>query len=283
MALHVVDPGPRTTVQDGGRPGCGRWGVARSGAADRAAWRLANRLVGNEPMAALEVTMGGLHIQTDESAVIAVCGAPCPVFVNDRPAASDSAVLLAPGDALRLGYAPIGRLAYVAVRGGVAEPAVLGSRSFDTLGGIGPPPLRSGQTIAVGVIHDMPPPWFDRVPVAPIDPSPTLSASPGPRVDWVDTGELYGQQWRVSDHCDRVGVRLSGRPVPWAAGHVGRELPSEPMLAGAVQVPPDGQPIILGPDCGVTGGYPVVAVLDCAGVDRAAQLRPGDTLRFSRR
>jgi biotin-dependent carboxylase-like uncharacterized protein len=282
MALRVVDPGLASTVQDDGRPGCGMWGVAGAGAADKTAWRRANRLVGNGPFAALEVLMGGLQIETDRAVVIAVCGAPCGVFVNGMTAVSDSALLLAPGDVLGLGHAPVGRYAYVAVRGGVAVDTVLGSRSFDTLGRIGPPPLSSGMSIAIGAADDLPGPWFERVPVRPVDTSPTLWVSAGPRHDWVHAADLYAQQWRVSDYCDRVGVRLAGRPVPWAAAFVGRDLPSEPMLPGAVQVPPDGQPIILGPDGGVTGGYPVVAVLDEAGADLVAQLRPGDTLRFSR-
>ena len=160
------------------------------------------------------------------------------------------------------------------MRGGIAVEPVLGSRSTDTLSGLGPAALRVGDRLPVG------PP---RGPVsgsagAPAASTAALPVRFGPRDDWFTTAarhELLEAEWTVRSDSDRVGVRLDG-PVLERSRQ--GELPSEAVLPGALQVPPDGRPILFGPDAPVTGGYPVFAVVTA--LDRAAQLRPGDRLRF---
>lgn len=272
--IEIVAPGPLTTVQDAGRPGWASVGVPHSGAFDRAAARLANRLVGNDPaLAALEVTMGGLALLARDAVTVALTGAPCP------GADWGVAVSLAAGSALRLGRPARGLRSYLAVRGGLAVDRVLGSRSTDLLSGIGPPLVRAGDRLPVG-----PPPLASPSgAVAPTCwPRHTLRVYVGPRADWF-TGDaldrLTGATWTVRPESDRVGVRLDGPPLRRARAG---ELPSEPTRPGAVQVPADGRPIVFGPDAPVTGGYPVIAVVADADLDAAAQLRPGDSLRFTR-
>lgn len=289
--LDVVAPGPATTVQDLGRPGLAHLGVSRSGAADRGALRLANRLVGNpEDAAGLEVTLGGLAVRAAGHLVVAVTGAVAPLTLAGRGAGRNAVLHLAPGDLLTVGTASAGLRAYVAVRGGLGGPAVLGSRSRDTLAGLGPPPLAAGDRLPVGrAVHGFP--TVDLAPVA--DPEAgevLLDAVPGPRASVLDPAvvdRVWAALWRVDPASDRVGVRLApapGDPAPArAAGAAAASVPSEGMVRGAVQVPPSGHPVVFLTDHPVTGGYPVAAVLTDAAADRAAQLRPGQPVRLRRR
>lgn len=269
--IEVVDPGPLATVQDLGRAGYAALGVPRSGAFDRAALRLANRLVGNpDGSAAIEVTLGGLAVRLSRPATVAFTGAPCA-------GAPDWGVPLSlPGGAtVRLAPPTRGLRSYLAVRGGIVVAPVLGSRSTDTLSGIGPAPLRAGDALPVGVVDG---PLVGASAAEPVRP-PVLHLRFGPRDDWFTAAAraaLLDAAWTVRPECDRVGVRLDGPVLDRARAG---ELPSEPTLPGAVQVPPDGRPIVFGPDAPVTGGYPVIGVV--TDLDAAAQLRPGDSVRFS--
>jgi biotin-dependent carboxylase-like uncharacterized protein len=278
--LVVLAPGPRSTVQDRGRPGWASIGVPRSGAADLAAHDLANRLVGNRPEAAtIEATAGGVRVRAERSVLVAVTGAPAPVVVDGRPAPLDAPFTLRAGAVLELGLPARGLRSYVAVRGGIDVPPVLGSRSTDTLSGLGPAPLRAGDRLPVGSLAGDEP-VVDVAPVARPAERPVLRVLPGPRRDWLDPGAwtaLCGAGWTVSSDSDRVGVRLTG---PRLARAVDGELPSEGLVAGAVQVPPDGAPVLFLADHPVTGGYPVLAVVVTADLPAAAQLRPGDQVRF---
>jgi biotin-dependent carboxylase-like uncharacterized protein len=303
--IEVLRTGPLATVQDLGRPGLGHLGVSPSGAADRASLRLANRLVGNpESSAGVEVTLGGLAVRFSATATVACTGAPAPLRVGGRPARArdvDTPLVVLAGEVLELGVPPTGLRTYLAVRGGIAVPAVLGSRATDTLAGLGPPALRPGVHLPVG-----PPPHPATgevgaqdggaddgedvaqvagevpavVPTASIAADITVRALPGPRDDWFVDGALAtlaSAPYLVTEDCDRVGVRLQG---PALARRSADELKSEGTVRGALQVPPSGQPILFLSDHPVTGGYPVVAVVAGADVDRAAQLRPGGRLRF---
>jgi biotin-dependent carboxylase-like uncharacterized protein len=272
--IEILESGPLTTVQDGGRRGFAHLGVSRSGAFDRHAMALANSLVGNAPDAALlEITFGGLSFRVLDAVTVAAAGAPCAGL--DHLAT----VSLKAGTVVRLGRPSSGLRTYVAFHGGLAVEPVLGSASTDTLSGIGPAPLSGGERIAVhddagDVVggHATPPPWRSDVP---------LTVTPGPREDWFAApAALFGTTWTVRPDSNRVGIRLDGPPL---VRSITAELPSEGLLPGAIQVPPDGRPIVLGPDAPVTGGYPVIGVVDRVGLDRAAQLRPGDTVRFSSR
>lgn len=290
--IHVEQTGPLVTVQDLGRPGWADLGVSRSGAADRGALRRANRLVGNpESAAGLEVLLGGLVVRAEGHLVVAVCGATCPLRLDGRPAAGEAVLDLPPGSRLELGPAPTGLRAYLAVRGGVQVPAVLGSRSRDTLAGLGPEPLGPGDVLPVGPSrfpYVVGWPVVDVLPVA-APPAPddvvTLRAVPGPRADWLDDASgaaLEAVDWEVSADSDRVGLRLVGPPLHRSAARSRAELPSEGLVRGAVQVPPSGGPVLFLADHPVTGGYPVALVVLDADVDRAAQVRPGQRLRFAR-
>ena len=278
--LTVLASGPLATVQDRGRVGFAAIGVPRSGAADAAAAGLANRLVGNDDAAAvLEATAGGLRIRTERTVLVAVTGAVAVVTVDGRPAPFGAPLTLAPGAVLALGVPPVGLRTYVAVRGGIDVPPVLGSRSTDTLSGLGPAPLAPGDRLPVGDLAGEEP-FVDVAPVRPPSSAPVLRVLPGPRRDWLDPAAwsaLTTQEWTVTADSNRVGLRLAGPELTRARTD---ELPSEGLVPGAVQVPPDGAPVLFLADHPVTGGYPVLAVVATADLGAAAQLRPGDSLRF---
>ena len=180
---------------------------------------------------------------------------------------------------ISLGAPHSGLRTYLAVRGGIAVTPVLGSRSYDVMSAIGPAPLQPGDVLPVGE-HTADFPEVDQAPVASLtEDLIELAAVPGPRDDWLaDPDALVHTDWVASDRSDRVGMRLVGKPLQlrWSE----RQLPSEGATRGAIQVPPNGMPVILGPDHPVTGGYPVAGVLTDADIDRVAQIRPGQTVRF---
>ncbi|MDH2430352.1 biotin-dependent carboxyltransferase family protein [Sphaerisporangium sp. TRM90804] len=285
-ALEVLATGPMTTVQDLGRPGRGHLGVGRSGAADRGALRLANRLLANpEGAAALEVTLGGLAARARGDLLITLTGAACPASVVDaagraRPIGHQSVERLPDGATLRLGMPRRGLRTYVAVRGGLAVEEVLGSRATDVLAGLGPDRPEAGSLLPVGP----PPAAFPMVELAPAAEAPpgepVLRVVPGPRDDWFRPGALEAlcaEPYEVTMESNRVGMRLRGRPLERSREG---ELPPEGMVPGALQVPPSGQPTLFLADHPVTGGYPVIAVVRERDVDQAAQIRPGQRVRF---
>jgi biotin-dependent carboxylase-like uncharacterized protein len=275
-SVTVLEAGPLTTVQDEGRLGQGAIGIGRSGACDRASFRLANRLVGNDPgAAALEVTFGGLLLRADTDAMVVATGARCGGAPHNAP------VTLRAGSQLRLAVPTTGLRTYVAVRGGFDVPPILGSRSTDVLSGLGPPVVGAGDRIPIGKAHG-PGPHVDVAPVP--DPSGdevTVRVAAGPRRDWFsdETWRSFATQtYVVSSDSNRVGLRLEGPPVERRNDS---ELRSEGMVRGAVQIPASGAPVLFLADHPVTGGYPVIAYVLDTDVDRCAQLRPGQSLRFS--
>lgn len=282
--IVVESVGPLATIQDLGRPGWFDSGVGPAGAADRGSLRLANRLVGNpEGHAAVEVLLGGLALHAEEHVMLAVAGAPAPATVDGRPVGHASVLELEPGQALRLGYASVGLRSYVAVRGGLDVPETLGSRSRDTMSGLGPEPLRKGDRLPIGTSpHTIP--VVDFAPVAAFPAGVvTVRAVLGPRDDWfADPAALFAGEWEISTDTDRIGARLERRSGPPLTRKVTRELPTEGMALGSIQVPPSGQPVIFLADHPITGGYPVIAVVIDADVDAIAQTRPGQPVRFVR-
>ncbi|AVP67059.1 5-oxoprolinase/urea amidolyase family protein [Rhodococcus hoagii] len=280
--LEVLRAGARTTVQDRGRPGHAALGVGASGAADVVAHDAANRLVGNGPDAAtLEVTLGGLRARLHGDATVAVTGAPTPLTVNGVPRPLFSRLHLRDGDDIALGIAPAGLRTYLAVRGGIDVPPVLGSRATDTLSGIGPAPVRAEDRLPVGDAHrELPAEDFIPPPATAADPV-ELRVRMGPRADWftpASRSALVQRLWTVTTDTDRVGARLDGTG-PLHRARTG-ELPSEGMVSGALQVPPNGMPVLFLADHPVTGGYPVIAVVLEDDIPAAAQLRPGCRIRF---
>ncbi len=276
----VVRAGALTTVQDLGRPGHAHLGVPHAGALDAPAARLANRLVGNADGAAvLETTLTGCALRPGRQVTVAVTGAPGPVLVDGRPAAWGAPVLVPAGGVLEVAPARSGVRAYVAFGGGVAVAPVLGSRSTDLLSGLGPAPLRDGDVLPLGrpTGPGAPPdalPW----PAPPAEL--VLRVRLGPRADWfTDAGlrTLTAGAFRVSSASNRIGLRTEGPSLERARSG---ELASEGMVTGAVQVPPDGRPVVFLADHPTTGGYPVVAVVRSADLPAAAQAAPGTPIRF---
>ena len=278
---QILSTGPLALVQDLGRPGLAHLGVTRSGAADRRNHALANRLVANpDYRATVEVTFGGFSARVEGGGVdVVVTGADTNPAINGIPFGTNSIAHARPGDVITLGRPASGLRSYLAVRGGIDVPTVLGSRSYDVLSALGPAPLRDGDVLTVGA-HAVAYPELDQAPVAAVETGVVeLSVVPGPRDDWlVDPDALVHTDWVASDRSDRVGMRLIGTPVRhrWPD----RQLPSEGATRGSIQIPPNGQPVILGPDHPVTGGYPVAGVVVAADMDRAAQIRPGQPLRL---
>lgn len=277
--LEILRTGPLALVEDLGRPGMAHAGVTRSGAADRRSHTLANRLVANpDDRATVEVMFGGFAARIRGGDLdVAVTGADTDPSVNGKPFGTNSIHHIRDGEVLVLGAPGTGLRSYLAVRGGIGVDPVLGSRSYDVMSAIGPRPLRPGDILPVGE-HTADYPELDQAPVAAISRGTLdLQVVPGPRDDWfTDPDALVHTVWTVSDRSDRVGMRLTGRALEcrWSD----RQLPSEGATRGAIQVPPNGQPVILGPDHPVTGGYPVIGVLVDADIDKVAQIRPGQTV-----
>lgn len=280
--LTVTATGALSLFQDGGRYGYAAVGVPGSGPADRTAARRANRLVGNpETTTVIESLLGGLELSFDGPRPVrcAVTGSATTVRIGPRRHGTDTTLVLRPGDRLTIEPPTDGLRCYLAVEGGPVAPAELGSGSTDVLSGLGPDPVVVGQVIMIGSATGVEPatgfapsrPYRGAVPV-------TL----GPRDSWLTPSAVRAfldSAWTVTAESNRVGVRLTGPRLERA---VPEELASEPLVRGAIQVPPSGQPIVFGPDHPTTGGYPVLGCVVDHGHDQLAQLRPGDTVRFTR-
>jgi len=275
--IEVLNAGIGSSFQDLGRPGLAHLGVGRSGAADRASHRLANRLLGNDESAATIETCGLLSLRLHRSATVVVTGATGSVDVRDgRAMAVNNVHDLPAGADVTVRPPEEGLRYYVGVRGGFEVEPVLGSRSFDTLAALGPR-LHAGDRIGIG-----PDP---RTPMAAdlgfhrqLDT--LIHVSDGPRYDWFTADAwalLTTQPYVVSPAGNRVGARLTGPALERVQI---RELLSEGLVEGAIQVPPDGQPIVMLADHPVTGGYPVIAVVAPQDIASVAQARPGTVLRF---
>lgn len=281
-AFRVLAPGPSATIQDLGRPGWFSCGVGVAGAADTVSHRLANALVGNDELAAtVECVLGGLQLKALAPIAVAITGAPAPITVDGAEAPHSTLLELAEGQELRLGLATVGMRVYLAVRGGVAAEPVLGSRSRDTMAGVGPDPLQAGDEFRVG-----PAPLTSPGPVAParrltMDPL-RVRVALGPRDDWfARPTDLFTSHWTVSDRLDRVGVRLD-RPAgaPPLTRLTTDELASEGVATGSIQVPPSGEPVVFLADHPITGGYPVIGVVLTDDIPLLAQARPGQQVLF---
>jgi biotin-dependent carboxylase-like uncharacterized protein len=279
VSAVVVAPGFLTTVQDLGRPGFAAIGVSASGAADPIALQIANRLVGNPSGApALEMTLVGPALRFERDTVVAVTGADAAGLSGWRAHA------VAAGSTVTCGPLANGARAYLAARGGFAVDRVLGSASTHLatgLGGIGGRALAAGGRIAIG------PPAGEPAsgPVLPHDipgyrRGDPFRATEGPQASWF-TGAaraaFHENPYMVTEACDRMGIRLDGTPLPLASP---RELVTEGVVLGAIQVPAGGLPIILFVEHQTSGGYPKIATIASVDAARLGQLRPRDTMRF---
>ena len=267
--LEVVDPGPLASVQDVvGRRDARRYGVPFGGAADPWSARLANRLVGNpDDAAVIEVVAGDARFLLDADAVVAVTGG-LVATIDGVPLPPSSGRRVAAGAQLRLGPGA-GLRGYLAVSGGIDVEPVLGSRGTDLRTGFGGHDgraLRAGDRLRVGAATAANAGrWLGAWSAGPI------RVTNGPQADPDMLQELTARTWTVAPAVDRAGVRLAGGSVPG-----GGEVPSQGLLPGAIQVPPDGAPILMLADCPVTGGYRVPACVIGADLGSVAQLRPGD-------
>jgi biotin-dependent carboxylase-like uncharacterized protein len=259
--------------------------VPPSGALDPAALALANRLVGNpEPAAGLEILLGGCALTAEGSVRIALTGAQLPLAVDGALKPWGSAISVRAGQLVEIGTAPGGLRSWLAVGGGIDSPSTLGSRSTDTLTGLGPPPLQPGDVLPVGMASDAPG-TGDAVPAGSASGPVRLRVRLGPRDDEFTDGSVeafFDTQYTVSAGSDRVALRLEPPEGSRLARRDATELESEGVVTGAVQVPPEGSPLVFLADHPVTGGYPVIAVVDASDLARCAQLRPGDRVSFAR-
>ena len=265
-AIEVVEAGIASTIQDRGRAGFAHLGVPPSGAVDGRLASLTNRLVGNPEHAAVIETCGGLVVRFTGAALIAGSSELAPLSMSA-------------GATYRVSVNQSHLWQYLAVRGGIDVQPVLGSRSTDTLSGLGPPPLAPGDRLPIGI---------EPHTLLTVDHAPRAHAggmvrlSPGPRLDWFDPlsfERFVDAAWTVTDS-SRVGVRMSGVRL---TRRVAGDLPSEGLVRGAIQVPPDGEPVMLLADHPTTGGYPVIAVVDPDDVANVAQTPPGGAVRFTAR
>lgn len=281
--IEIVEVGLQATVQDLGRAGYGYLGVPEAGAADIFSLRLANRLLGNdESSACIEALLGGLSIRFTTGRAFALTGATCIAVLDGRCVATNSWSYAQAGQMLSLRHTGPGLRTYLAVAGGIDVAPVLGSRSTDTLSGIGPDALAPGMHLPCGTA--LPPPC----PGVDVIASPTVGGwdciavalQLGPRDDLfppsaIDT--LFETRWAVSQETDRIAARLVGPPLLTTG--VG-QLPTEGLAVGSIQIPPSGQPIVHLANHPPTGGYPVIGVIGRADVDRISQAAPGVHLQF---
>ena len=284
MTIRVVEPGAFTTVQDLGRPGLRAAGVPPSGAIDAWSLRLANRLAGNpDGAAALEITMTGPLLTFEHAVVVACAGAAFDLELDGEPLAAGCAVRVRERATLRIGKAHTGVRGYFAVRGGLDIPPILGSRSTFAAAGIGGvrgAALRTGDYLRVGETTTPEAP-LRRVAKGVTVPQSggAVRAIRGPQYESFPSAAasaFWSQAFRVSPRSNRAGVRLDGEPLASGAA----DIDPEGVVFGAVQIPGDGLPIVLGPDGPATGGYAKIATVITADLPLVAQARPGDTLRF---
>lgn len=271
MSLVVIDPGWGTRVVDAGRPRTRHLGVPVGGAADRAAWMLGNALVGNDPQApALEICLKGPTLRADCDLACVVCGAPFVLSSARQNLKANRTFTLAAGEELHIGGVPVGLRAYVCVAGGIDTPRVLGSRSsLDGLSRGATFPCQSSQ---------IRPRFFSDCPFLALRSEWTLAAVAGFQADWFREREFYEVRFMVALTSNRMGLRLDGPRLTMPE----REMVSEPVSPGAVQITREGQPIVLGVDGQTIGGYPKIAHVCRADLDKLGQMRPGDSVRFER-
>jgi biotin-dependent carboxylase-like uncharacterized protein len=288
MSLRVLEPGLCTLVVDFGRPRNRSLGVPLGGASDRTSLALGNALVGNPPdAAALEINLAGPTLEAACDLACVVYGAPFDLRSDRQPLWAGKTFTLRAGERLQVGGVSEGMRAYLCVRGGLQSPLILNSRS-------GLEPLRAGAeipcaraTTGVRWIHpsfawDHGWAWYANL----VGPCRMLRVLDGPQVAWFPSkgffapgdGAIPPPLFTVGSASDRMGLRLLGDPLPWPD----RELVSEPVCPGSVQVTRDGQCILLGVDGQTIGGYPKIAQVISADLDRLGQLRPGEQVYFVR-
>lgn len=286
--LVVLEAGFLTTVQDLGRPGFAAQGVAAAGAADPVALRVGNRLVGNaRGAAALELTLTGGTYRFEEDAVLAFAGADPSADAGGAALAPWTAHRIPSGTTVRCGALAGGARSYLCVRGGLDVPRVLGSASTHLsarLGGVEGRPVRAGDRLAISSAAPLPAigSRIDPLGIPGYESGAPFRVVDGAQADWFDDdarGTFFSAAWTASEACDRMGIRMTG---PAVRRRDPREMVTEGVTRGAVQVPPGGSPIVLLVEAPTTGGYPKIACVIAADLARLGQIRPRDRVRFER-
>jgi 5-oxoprolinase (ATP-hydrolysing) subunit C len=268
MSLRILDPGLLTLVVDAGRPHTRSLGVPLGGAADRLSFALGNALVGNPPeAAALEITLSGPRLQADCELACVLFGAPFEIHSDRQQLESGTTFTLEAGEELRIGTAIQGMRAYFCIRGGIQSKPILESRSSLA-------PLQAGAELPClpGTVGHR----FIRTNLLARQDANRLRVLSGPQRDWFPGDLFFQQPYRVTPASNRMGLRLAADPLPFPA----RELVSEPVAPGAVQVTSNGQCIVLGVEGQTIGGYPKIAQVIAADLHKLSQLRPDENIRF---
>lgn len=286
MSILVKEPGFATTVQDLGRYGYSHLGISPAGAADRLSFRIANLLVGNDENApALEMTLTGATLQFEEPATIAIVGAACGIEISGHLASHAEPIQIAAGSLVKVGRITDGARTYLAVQKGIDVPLVMGSTSTflsARFGGFEGRPLRKSDLLRVRQSSA----FVQRTltsassSITRIEAETVLRVTRGPQQDWFGAdafATLFSTSFTVSDQSGRTGLRLKGSSI---TPRNTAQLLTDGIPLGAIQIPPDGQPIILFVDQQTTGGYPKIANVIAADLHLVGQLRARDTLRF---
>ncbi len=285
MMIRVVKPGLFTTVQDRGRYGYAHLGISPAGAADALSPRIANLLVGNSENApALEMTLLGATLEFDEAAVIAICGASCECRVGQQRIVANAAVEVAAGAVLQCGSTTDGARCYLAIQGGIDVPLVMGSASTDIrgrFGGVEGRRLQAGDVVRLGKMSGLRPRRLRAGALEARRRAGPIRVTRGAQHDWFSF-ETYARflatPYIVSEQSDRAGLRLKGEGI---TPQERRQLLTDGIPLGAIQVPQDGQPILLFVDQQTTGGYPKIGNVIAADMHRVGQLRPRDEISFA--
>ncbi len=284
MTIRVAKPGFFTTVQDLGRYGYAHLGVSPGGAADPLSFRIANLLTGNEENApALEMTLFGATLEFDERAIVAITGASCDCRIGSDPAPANAAFEVAAGAILQCGGMTTGARSYLAIQGGIDVRLIMGSASTFVaarFGGFQGRGLQSGDILNVKKRDGLSARSARMSMLDDLYGHGPLRVTRGPQQDWFGreaVDALYSGPYIVGEQSDRSGLRLKGEAIHI---HEQIELLTDGIPLGAIQVPRDGQPIILFVDQQTTGGYPKIANVISADVHRVGQLRPRDEVRF---
>lgn len=299
MSIQVIRPGLLTTVQDLGRHGFQRHGVVVSGAMDPFSLRIANLLVGNEETeGALEITMIGPKLQFEEDSLIAICGGNLSPEIDGKSIPQWRPVMIKKGSVLSFGAAKSGCRAYLAVAGGLDIPVVMGSRSTylrAEFGGFHGRPLKKGDMLQTRTPSDLSAhylykklgsnpfaarKWSVGMKLRPVIGNPVIRVTKGGQFEWFTENskeQFFSSGFQVTSQSDRMGYRLSGPPLELTKS---QELISEAVTAGTVQVPSEGNPIVLMADRQTTGGYPKIAQVITVDLPVLGQVKPGEKIRF---
>jgi len=285
MTIRVVKPGLFTTVQDRGRFGYAHLGISPCGAADTISLRIANLLVGNDEYApALEMTLLGATLEFDEPAIVAISGAACECKGGPNPIARNTPVEISAGSVLQCGSTTDGARCYLAIQGGINVPGVMGSASTDVrgrFGGFEGRRLQAGDVLHIGPAGHARCRRVRTDVLEDIRDRGQIRVTSGAQRDWFSDdayAKFFGTSYTVSEQSDRAGLRLKGDAI---AARLSKQLLTDGIPLGAIQVPQDGQPIILFVDQQTTGGYPKIASVIAADMHRIGQLRPRDEIRFA--